>query len=104
MKNSQKFVISVLSNLEICEFDRKEFCGFHVNIVRSISFKNARTLEVLADSIYSTLQMLALDHLLLFYSLSSSPSLSYCFFCFCSYFTNQNKTKKTRKKANVYLA
>jgi hypothetical protein len=30
MKNSQKFVIFVLSLLEICEFHRKEFYVFHV--------------------------------------------------------------------------
>lgn len=32
MKNSQKFVIFVLSILEICEFHRKEFGGFHVTL------------------------------------------------------------------------
>jgi hypothetical protein len=31
-EKSQKFVIFVLSILEICEFHRKEFYGFHVTL------------------------------------------------------------------------
>jgi hypothetical protein len=59
MKNSQKFVIFVLSISELCQFHRKEFCGFYVILQDPSPLKMREPLKVLADQIYSMLQVSA---------------------------------------------